>query len=121
MSKKKLSKVSKKRDDELKDLYFYRHFNQHELIIAAFRYYLGRMTISTVFFARALAKSWLELEKGIQSIIARELEMAFQEDDEARVKKAAGEKTYSLPLGWDCDREAWEEVRVAAKKAKGII
>ena len=88
-----------------------RHFDQRELIIAAFRYYLGRMTISTCFFARALAKSWTELEDGTRGIIARELEVSFKEDDEARLKKAAGEKTYSLPLGWDCDREAWEEVR----------
>lgn len=88
-----------------------RHFDQRELIIAAFRYYLGRMTISTCFFARELAKAFVELEEGTQKIIERELEAAFKDDDEERTKKAAGEKITYLPLGWDCDRAAWEEVR----------
>jgi hypothetical protein len=89
-----------------------RHFNERELIIAAFRYYLGRMTISTTFFARELAKAWNEIEEGTREIIARELENRFKEDDEAREKRRTALRPLtSLPLGYDCDRAAWEEVR----------
>ena len=92
----------------LQDMRPLRHFDQRELIIAAFRYYLGRMTISTTFFAQALAKAWMELEEGTRDIIARELEEAFKEDDKRR---ASLKPSTWLPLGHDCDRAAWEEVR----------
>ena len=82
-------------------------------VIVAFRYFLGRMTISACAFASDLARSWDSLPAGTQRVIQRELEDKFQRDNEAR---AHGEKTYSYPLGMDMDRQAWELVRKAYSK-----
>ncbi len=87
----------------------FRYFDQRELFVAAFRYYLGRRTIAVTFFARALAKAWSEIEEGTREIIVRELEEAFKRDDEMRADPICSKSYY--PLGHDCDREAWEEVR----------
>lgn len=76
------------------------------LIHSSFRYYLGRMSIGNVMFARELAEAWHLLPSGIASLIKRELEEAFQADDSARERKSEFH-----PLGHNCDREAWENVR----------
>lgn len=76
------------------------------LIHSAFRYYLGRMTIGNVMFAGGLADAWHLLPAGIASMIKRELENAFQADDSARERNSEFH-----PLGHNCDREAWENVR----------
>ena len=83
-------------------------FKVQDLIIPAYRYYVGRMTIAACCFAEELARNWRLLPVEIQNIIKRELEADFIRDDESR---ANGEKWH--PLGWDCDREAWEKVREA--------
>ena len=80
-------------------------------VIVAFRYFVGRMTISACAFASDLAHAWDSLPAGTQSIIQRELEDKFRRDDEAR----ASYDPY-LPLGMDMDREAWELVRKAYTK-----
>ena len=85
---------------------FLHHFNKRELLIGAFRYYLGRKTASAFFFADSLAKSWPDLSRGIQAIIKSELEEAFTLDDNAR---AEGRK--DRYLGDDGDRAMWEKVR----------
>lgn len=82
-------------------------------VIVAFRYFVGRMTISACAFASDLARAWDSLPAGTQRVIQRELEDKFQRDNEAR---AHGEKTYSYPLGMDMDRQAWELVRKAYTK-----
>ena len=87
-------------------------FDADSLVFAAFRYYLGRMTISACGFAETLARAYPYLSESVQDIIAEELEDEFRRDDDARAK---GKKTY-FPLGMDCDREAWEKVRAAYKK-----
>jgi hypothetical protein len=95
----------------LKDLRPLHHFDPKELLVAAFRYYLGRRTIATCFFARNLAEAWIEIEETTRDLIAKELEEAFSRDDKDRAKRAVGQRVYSLTLGDDCDRAAWEEVR----------
>ena len=81
---------------------------ESQLVFWAFRYFLGRRTIATCTFARALAKAWPELSVGVQRLIRKELEVEFKRDDEARASLQP-----HLPLGMDCDREAWENVRKA--------
>lgn len=76
------------------------------IVIAAFRYYLGRMTISVWAFGQWLEKQWDKLDEGTRQIIARELEEAFERDDEQR---ANGEKFHRL--GHDCDRATWSRIR----------
>jgi hypothetical protein len=38
-------------------------FDPNDLIHAAFRYYLGRRTISANYFAQKLAESWLHIHR----------------------------------------------------------
>ena len=91
------------------------HFDQgiDDLVFCAFRYYLGRMTASTCFFAESLAKAWPLLRPEFQGLIRKELEFQFHEDDVAR---HAG-REHHRPLGHDCDREAWELVRAAYQQS----
>lgn len=75
------------------------------LWIGAFRYYLGRMTMSTHSFGTALSENWLEIPDRAQVVIVRELKEAIKQDDDAR-SHSEGYK----PLGHDCDSEMWREV-----------
>ena len=85
------------------------HFDLHTLLIGATRYYTGRMTITACCFAEyELAKAWPRIPANTRAIIARDLEEEFRRDDEARI-----EGTPYLPLGMDCDRRAWDAVRLA--------
>lgn len=80
-------------------------FDEKILIIASFRYFLGRRTIATCDFAQTLAKNWHKLDIDVQDTIQRELEKEFELDDIARKN---GKNV--LPLGMDCDRNAWSLV-----------
>jgi hypothetical protein len=80
-------------------------FESEGLLIAAFRYYMGRRTISACHFAEHLAMAWPELPLSVQSIIRSELGEELIADTAARLR---GDRV--LPLGHNCDREAWEKV-----------
>jgi hypothetical protein len=86
-------------------------FDPHSLLIAATRYYVGRMTIGSCAFAQELASAWPEIPEDTKGIIRRDLERDFDRDDEARKR---GDEF--LPLGADCDRAGWELVRAAWSK-----
>lgn len=77
------------------------------VVVAAFRYCLGRQTYIVQECADWLLMHWPAIEQPVRSLIQRELERAFEHDDRARVGDAQGYK----PLGWDCDRQQWERVR----------
>lgn len=85
---------------------FLKHFNELDMFVGAFRYYLGRTSGASYYFARSLAKAWEDIPKHTQDILIRELKDAFERDDEARK-----EGKEILPLGDDIDRLAWEAVR----------
>jgi hypothetical protein len=91
------------RDEFTIDRLSYCHtiFEPDELVHAAFRYYLGRRTISANAFARALAKAVPVLAKHTQNMIAKEL----------RTARDRGE------LGDPCDIEAWSVTLAALDKA----
>lgn len=82
-----------------------------DLVFWSYRYFMGRMTISTCAFANELATAWPLLGLRQKDIIKKELEQEFERDDKARKdkKKKAGFCMY--PLGQDCDRAAWQLVR----------
>jgi hypothetical protein len=86
------------------------NFDSHELLFAAFRYFLGRKTISNCNFAEELASAWWDIPEITRNGLQRELTEAFARDDQARLR---GEVFVQLPLGQNCDREAWEKVRTA--------
>jgi hypothetical protein len=83
------------------------HGGAGELVFWSFRYFLGRRTIAACQFARDLANAWDDLPSHVKGLIARELEEAFEKDDEAREPNSVNYRT----LGEDCDRKSWEEVR----------
>lgn len=101
----------KKRSPACPDQWLHR-FDAHSLIIAATRYYIGRMTIAACCFANELADAWPFLPVHARSIIRRDLSEAFERDDASR----AANDSFK-PLGMDCDREAWEKVRKAWQAA----
>ena len=79
------------------------------IVIGAFRYYLGRMSAGVSGFGRWLEASWKELDGDTQAIIIRELEEAFEIDDQDRRKPANNFRR--LFLGHDCDRAVWARIR----------
>lgn len=80
--------------------------HDHLMVIAAFRYCLGRKTYIVGECAAWLIKTWPLLNEQTRTIIQRDLEEQFELDDRAR----AEQREYK-PLGWDCDRKEWERVR----------
>lgn len=82
------------------------------MVMAAFRYCLGRMTYMPGVCADWLIKHWDEFPERERILIQRELEEAFQRDDEDR---ASGSQFFHL--GHDCDRQTWERVRALWKDA----
>jgi hypothetical protein len=76
-------------------------------VVATFRYCLGRQTYIVQECADWLLLHWSVIEQPVRSLIQRELERAFEQDDKARAGDAQGYK----PPGWDCDREQWARVR----------
>lgn len=80
--------------------------HDHLMVIAAFRYCLGRMTYIVGDCADWLIKTWPLLSDQTKAIIKRDLEEAFARDDEDR---EAGRDCKAL--GHDCDRSEWSRVR----------
>lgn len=76
------------------------------MIIAAFRYCLGRQTYIVRDCTDWVARYWNEMPKQARTIIARDLDEAFADDDRDRANGSAYKR-----LGWECDRAAWNHVR----------
>lgn len=84
------------------------HFDMHDLLIGAVRYYLNTPSALSAFFAHnALAPAWESLHPDTQLVLQQDIETAFFEDDVAR---QSGDDS-KHPLGMDCHRNAWEAVR----------
>ena len=89
-----------------------KNFGRHDLMaVAAFRYCLGRMTYIVSDCADWLIEQWPNISQNAQKIIARDLEAAFKQDDEDRING----KDHNT-LGHDCDRAAWERVRLVYRQ-----
>lgn len=76
------------------------------MIVAAFRYCCGRMTYISGACADWIVDMWPQFPERAKALIRRELDEEFRRDDEARAMNEQFK-----PLGWDCDRQAWEKVR----------
>lgn len=87
------------------------YFNKSDLVFWSFRYMIGRQTYAVSDFAERLALSWDLLEKRVQGLIMKELNEAFEKDDENRALKM----DYKT-LGGDCDRASWQKVKDAYEK-----
>lgn len=82
------------------------YFEENELIHAAFRYFLGRRTISANAFAKDLAAAWDVLDEPTRDMISKELLKAYQMAEDHPEWK---------PLGDQCDIEAWDLVKAKIK------
>ena len=87
------------------------YFSKSDLVFWSFRYMLGRQSYAVSDFAERLALSWDTLDKRIQRLIQKELNEAFEKDDEDRALK----RDYKS-LGDDCDRRSWQKVKDAYEK-----
>lgn len=76
------------------------------LYLGAFRYYLGRATYAVGDFVDILVRQWPTLPDRVRKLVAKEVDDAFDADDEAR-RDGRDHK----PLGMDCDRRQWQRVR----------
>jgi hypothetical protein len=81
---------------------------QSTLWIGAFRYYCGRMTYAVGDFCDLLVSEWPSLPENARKIIELELEDTFKRDDEIRFNDHS---FVHYPLGHDCDKQKWAEVR----------
>ena len=72
------------------------------MVMAAFRYCLGRRTYIVSHCVEWFIKHWDNLESGTRYRIERELCEEIVSDNRAREREAD-----YLPLGDDCDRESW--------------
>ncbi len=77
------------------------------MVIGAFRYALGRMTYVVEECCDWLCYNWSGLAEGVQNIIKKELEAAFDSDDWYSINHVTGIR----PLGMHYDRSQWERVR----------
>ncbi len=86
------------------------------MIVAAFRYCLGRMTYMPSVCADWIIRHWDEFPERERIVIQRELEEAFTEDNKDRADIARNDG-FGYTLGHDCDRRAWSRVREIWKGA----
>lgn len=75
------------------------------LWIGSFRYYLGRMTISTHSYCDSLMRNWSAIPERARIVIKRDLIEEIKRDDIAR-ENGIEHKA----LGHDCDSRKWREV-----------
>lgn len=85
------------------------------LWVGAFRYYIGRMTISVHHFCEVLVECWDDLPKKAKILIEKELLREISEDDLARLK---GDRF--RPLGQDVDSKEWRRVYEEISKKSGV-
>jgi hypothetical protein len=84
------------------------------MAVAAVRYCLGRSSYIVGDCADWLIEVWPELTEGTRACIRRDIEQAYQRDDEARSRKDE-----HLPLGMDIDRVQWNRVRMLWHEQQG--
>ena len=75
------------------------------LWIASFRYYLGRMTISTHSYCDSIVRNWPAIPERAKIVILRELQEEIKRDDRDRENRKD-----CKALGHDCDSQKWREV-----------
>lgn len=86
------------------------------LFVDAVRYAIGRQSYQVGVTADWLCAYWQHLPAEARTIIRRDVEEAFTRDDVAR-KHESTRGCQSLPLGSDCDRASWEQVRALWKES----
>ncbi len=78
------------------------------LWIGAFRYYCGRMTISTHSFCNSIIVNWSQIPDQAKEVIKRDLLEEIKRDDRDREQNREHKA-----LGHDIDSKMWREVFAA--------
>ena len=79
------------------------------MIIDSIRYCIGRMSYQVGVTCDWLIQNWDIIPKYTQNVIAKDIEKEIEYDNKCR--EAPKDKYTHYPLGHDCDRAKWEEVR----------
>jgi len=85
------------------------------MVVAAFRYCLGRRTYIVQDCVNWLIDYWPQFNLGVKQIISRDLEDEFAKE-EIRLKE--GDPFTFSSLGDNCDKVEWEKVRALYKETK---
>lgn len=85
------------------------------MVVAAFRYCLGRRTYIVQDCVNWLIDYWPQFNPGVKQIIAGDLEDEFAKE-EIRLKE--GDPFTFSSLGDNCDKVEWEKVRALYKETK---
>lgn len=78
------------------------------MVIAAFRYCLGRMSYIVSDCTQWLIHNWETIPDHAKTIIQKELDEAFARDAE---RTGSESDPLISPLGWPCDKAEWAKVR----------
>jgi len=87
------------------------------LVIGAFRYYLGRQTYAVSDFCLYTQENLKYISESTRRLMRRELREEIERDDEAR---SVSESRF-LPLGSNCDREMWIELFDRLKEYDNVL
>lgn len=85
------------------------------MVIAAFRYCLGRQSYIVGDCADWLIEQWPNIRPSMRAVIERDLRAELKRDDEARQR---GDSYH--PLGMDMDRAEWLRVLAMIDASKGV-
>lgn len=81
------------------------------VVLGSLRYYMGRMSYAVSDFTEWLIWNWPNFSERLQALIKENLEEEIARDDRARKGRGDNKLGLTHPLGMDCDRKAWDEVR----------
>lgn len=87
------------------------------LVIGAFRYYLGRQTYAVSDFCLYAQENLKYISESSRRLMRRELREEIERDNQAR---AVSESRF-LPLGADCDRASWIELFDRLKEYDNVL
>jgi hypothetical protein len=79
------------------------------MVMAAFRYCLGRRTYVVGCCVDWLIDNWKHFSEGVRDLITRELRDALDDDERSRMNS----EDTCYPLGDDCDRVEWTRLAAA--------
>lgn len=89
------------------------------MIVSAVRYCIGRRTYMVGICASWLIRHWPELGERARMLIQRDLDEAFERDDNTRALGASHDGAGIWhPLGFDYDRAQWEKVQALWREVK---
>lgn len=84
--------------------------NIETLVLFAVRYAMGRKSTAPSCVADWLLENWGQLSFEIRSLIQRDIEFEIKRDDQYRANHP-DEEHQDYPLGWNCDRQTWLNLR----------